>query len=100
MSMIDDSMFNARKLLEEGGPRRILEYLLKNKAASDLKLSYSLRMKPDEIDEALRKLEEARLVRPELTKGLSGRTYIPTEMGFAMEQYLSRPGPETRQYRR
>jgi transcription initiation factor IIE alpha subunit len=96
--MIDESMFDAVKLLDDHRVRRIFEYLLKNMAASELKMSYDLKMAPDELTPSLAKLLEIGLVQTVTTQGTLSQSYTLTEKGFRMNRYLS--GPSYRQFKR
>jgi predicted transcriptional regulator len=91
--MVNDANFSALRLLDDPALRRLLEYLLKNQAASALKMSYDLQQEPDALNPLIQKLLEAGLIQTVATKGGFGQTYIPTERGFRMKQYLSRPSP-------
>lgn len=92
--MIDESMFAAMKLLDDHRVRRIFEYLLKNMAASELKLSYDLKMPPDELTPSLQKLLEAGLAQTVTGKGALSQSYTLTERGFRTNRYLSDRSPQ------
>lgn len=66
--------------------RQIMEYLLKVLAASKLKASYDLKLPPEVVDEAMRKMEEVKLIR--IQSGRSRDVYSPTEAGLGMKPYI------------
>lgn len=89
--MIDESMSDAIKLLNDSRVRRIFVYLLKDRAASQLRLSYALRMAPDELTPSIEKLLDAELIQTVLTAGTLSQDYTLTEKGFRVNRYLSGP---------
>ncbi len=66
--------------------RRIMEYLIKTLAAPKLKISYDLQLPPEVVDEAIRKMEEAKLIRTQTER--SRDVYSPTEAGLEMKSFL------------
>jgi predicted transcriptional regulator len=66
--------------------RKIMEYLIKTLAASKLKISYDLKLPPEAVDDAMRKMEEAKLIRTQ--SGRSRDVYSPTEAGLEMKPFL------------
>lgn len=99
--MEEQSIFDTIALLQDAKVRQIWEYLLENKAASTLRISYALKMPPEDVERSLKQLEDKQLVRREtlgITSGtaLSSDVYVLTEIGERIRKYLSRPPRQVR----
>lgn len=86
----------AFELLGDDKARPVLVYLIQNSAASALKLSYALKMDPDDVDGALQKLEANGLVHRE-PRQMPGDAYVITGKAQPMRKYLAEGS--SRQYR-
>lgn len=83
-------------ILHNEGARRVLEYLVSNLTASALKLSYDLKMPPEDVEKVLTDLEAHGLVN-KTVRQMPGAAYILTAKGQELRRYLS--GPSVRQAR-
>ena len=83
-------------VLQNEGTRRVLEYLVVNLTASALKLSYALKMPPEDVEKVLAELEAQGLVS-KTARQMPGAAYVLTAKGQQLRRYLS--GPSVRQYK-
>ena len=83
--------YAALALLQDEKARRVIEYLIERLTASALKLSYDLRMPPDELEAVLTLLEGPGLVRraPRQSQ-MPGDAIQVTEKGQQLRQYVGR----------
>jgi len=87
---MDKPEFDCLTVLQNEGARRVLEYLVANLTASALKLSYALKMPPDDVEKVLAELEAKALVS-RTSRQMPGDAYVLTAKGQQLRRYL--PGP-------
>ena len=83
-------------VLQNEGTRRVLEYLVVNLTASALRLSYALKMPPEDVEKVLAELVAQKLVS-KTARQMPGAAYVLTAKGQQLRRYLS--GPSVRQYK-
>ena len=73
--------------LQDENARRILEYLVENLTGSLMRLSYALKMNPEEVEQALESLDSLGVVQRS-ARSISGDAFVLTEKGQQLKPYL------------
>ena len=77
--------------LKDENTRIVLDYFAKALSASRLKVAYDLKLTPDKVDDALKKLQDAKLIRVQEgseSARMSGQVYSPTPEALSIRKFI------------